>query len=324
VVFIGGLLYTAGMTFASNHDRKVADALPGHWVDRYLPVAARPFARLARLERPIGWWLLLIPCWWGLLLATIAQGGGVPNLWHGLLFLAGAIVMRAAGCTLNDIADRDFDAKVERTKARPIASGAVSVRQATVFLAVLCIAGLVILVQFNRFTVVLGASSLVIVAVYPFMKRVTYWPQAVLGLAFNWGALVGWSGETGNLAVAPLLLYLSGIGWTLAYDTIYAHQDKEDDILIGVKSTALKFGDRTLPWLLLFFALSLGLLEAALWLAGAGINSHIGVAGAALHAAWQLARFNANDSARCLALFRANRTYGLIIALGLLVDSLIR
>jgi 4-hydroxybenzoate polyprenyltransferase len=212
---------------------------------------------------------------------------------------------------------------VGRTRSRPIPSGQVSVRQAIVFLAILCLIGLAVLVQFNRFTITLGISSLAIVAVYPFMKRITHWPQAVLGLAFNWGALVGWSASHGSLSLAPLLLYAGGIAWTLAYDTIYAHQDKEDDALIGVKSTALKFGDRSIYWLALFFAASLALIDAAIWLAGGSLIAHVGVAGAALHAAWQLSRFDAGDPQRYLELFRSNRIFGLIIAIALLTDCLI-
>ena len=317
------LMYTARMSDVSKHDRPVADAVRGHWVDHYLPRGFRPYARLARLERPIGWWLLLLPCWWGLTLAQIANGGGLPNLWYGLLFLAGAIVMRGAGCTLNDIVDRDFDGKVERTRSRPIPSGQVSVIQAFTFLAILCLIGLLVLLQFNRFTIVLGASSLVIAAVYPFMKRITYWPQLVLGLAFNWGALMGWSSVNGSLSLPPVLLYLAGISWTLAYDTIYAHQDKEDDVLIGVKSTALKFGAASIYWLAGFFAAALILLDAAIWLAEGSLIAHIGVAGAALHATWQLSRFTADDADRCLYLFRSNRIFGLIILSSLVLDSLI-
>ena len=321
-------MYTAAMSDASGQDtaikdRRVADALPGHWADRVLPLTVRPYARLMRLERPIGWWLLLLPCWWGLALAQIALGGGVPNAWYALLFLIGAIVMRGAGCTLNDIADRNFDGQVERTRLRPIPSGAVSATQALVFLMGLCLLGLAVLVQFNAYTIAVGAASLAIVAVYPFMKRITYWPQAVLGLAFNWGALVGWSALHGSLSLAPVLLYAGGVAWTLAYDTIYAHQDKDDDILIGVKSTALKFGDRTLGWLAAFFAAALVLIDAAIWVAGGGLLAHVGVAGAALHAAWQIARFDQANAPLCLELFRSNRIFGLIITLGLLLDSLL-
>lgn len=302
----------------------VADAPAHNWVDRSMPAALRPYARLMRLDRSIGWWLLLLPCWWGLVLAQIANRGGVPNLWYGLLFLLGAIIMRGAGCTLNDIADRDFDAQVARTRSRPIPSGQVSVRAALVFLIVQCGLGLLILLQFNWTTVMFGAASLAIVAIYPFMKRFTYWPQVFLGLAFNWGALVGWSAVHGSLAWPAIFLYLGGIAWTLAYDTIYAHQDKEDDVLIGVKSTALKFGAASPWWIGGFFVLALLLIEASLWLAQARLLAHMGVAAAALHAAWQISRLDINDPQRCLKLFRSNREFGLLILIGLLLDTLTR
>jgi 4-hydroxybenzoate polyprenyltransferase len=303
---------------------RVADAAADNWVDRFLPLVARPYARLARLDRPIGWWLLLIPCWWGLALAQIAQGGGAPDWRFAAFFLIGAIVMRGAGCALNDIVDRDIDAQVARTRSRPIPSGQISVKAAAAFLAMLCVLGLAVLMQFNWFTVALGASSLVLAAIYPFMKRVTYWPQLFLGLAFNWGCLVGWSSVYGSLAAAPLLLYAGAISWTLAYDTIYAHQDKEDDALIGVKSTALKFGAATKPWLTGFFVAALILIDFALWLAGASIIAHIGVAGATLHGAWQVSKLDIADPANCLALFRSNRAFGLIVLTGLVIDCLTR
>jgi 4-hydroxybenzoate polyprenyltransferase len=324
---MGLLMYTAPMSEARSRvetpERRVADALPDHWADRALPQPLRPYARLMRLERPIGWWLLLIPCWWGLCLGQIANGGGLPSLWFAALFLVGAVIMRGAGCTLNDIADRNFDGRVERTRLRPIPSGQVSVAGAFAFLIVLCLLGLAVLLQFNWFTVFTGAASLAVVAVYPFMKRITYWPQAVLGLAFNWGALVGWTAVHGAISAAPLLLYAGGIAWTLAYDTIYAHQDKEDDALIGLKSTALRFGDATIWWLGLFFFLALALIDAAIWLAGGSLIAHLGIAGAAMHAAWQLARFEPANSARCLELFRSNRIFGLIITSSLFLDSLL-
>jgi 4-hydroxybenzoate polyprenyltransferase len=302
----------------------VADAPADNWVDRFMPPGFRPFARLMRLDRPIGWWLLLLPCWWGLTLAQIAGEGGVPKLWYGLLFLLGAIIMRGAGCTLNDIADRDFDAKVARTRSRPIPSGQVSVQAAFIFLILQCLLGLVILLQFNWTTVAIGAASLVIVAIYPFMKRFTYWPQVFLGLAFNWGALVGWSAIHDGLALPALFLYLGGISWTLAYDTIYAHQDKEDDVLIGVKSTALKLGSASAWWIGGFFVLALLFIEASLWLAHAHLLAHMGVAAAALHAAWQISRLEIDNPQRCLQLFRSNRDFGLFILLGLLLDTLIQ
>ena len=301
---------------------KIADAVKASWVD-LLPAVLMPYAQLMRLDRPIGWWLLLLPCWWGLALAQIADGGGGPDLWKAFLFLIGAIVMRGAGCTLNDIVDRDIDNKVERTRLRPLPAGLISLRSAFVFLAVQLLAGLLFLLQFNRFTIITAIASLAIVAVYPFMKRITYWPQVVLGFAFNWGALVGWTSVHSSISLAPILLYLGGVSWTLAYDTIYAHQDKDDDALIGVKSTALKFGDATIYWLVFFFTLALALIDASLWLVSAPLPAHIGVAGAAMHAAWQISRFDGNDSQICLKLFRANRLFGVIILLGLLIGNFI-
>ncbi len=312
------------MEKASTTDLHVVDAPPGNWVENWLPRGLVPYAQLMRLDRPIGWWLLLLPCWWGLLLGQIASGAGLLNgrllLWHGLLFLAGAIVMRGAGCTLNDIADRDFDAKVTRTKSRPIASGRVSRKQALVFLVLQLLVGLFILLQFNRFTVLLALASLLIVAIYPFMKRITHWPQAVLGLAFNWGALLGWSASHGSLSLPALLLYGGGIFWTLAYDTIYAHQDKDDDILIGVKSTALLFGANTKPWLGFFFAIAGLLIAASLYAVGAGWFAYTGLAAAALHGSWQTITFDYNNSNHCLKLFRANRMLGFLLATGLILD----
>lgn len=297
----------------------IADAAPQNWVTRYLPDAVQPYAQLMRLDRPIGWWLLLIPCWWGLALAHIAQSTP-PNMWYAFLFLVGSIIMRGAGCTINDIADRKFDAQVERTQNRPIASGRITVTQALIFLGAQLLAGLVILMQFNGYSIRLAICSLVIVAIYPFTKRFTYYPQVILGLAFNWGALIGWTAIHGSLSTAPVLLYVSGIFWTLAYDTIYAHQDKEDDILIGVKSTALKFGNTTPLFLIIFFATSLALILASCIIVQASWPAYVGIVIAALHAAWQVARFDGDESKLCLKLFKSNRTFGLIILLGLLTD----
>ncbi len=308
------------MNDASHH---IADAPPANWVERFWPVGLQPYAQLMRLDRPIGWWLLLLPCWWGLLLAQLAQGGGVPNLWYAALFAGGAIIMRGAGCTVNDLADRKIDAQVARTRLRPLPSGRLSVRQALVFLGLQTFAGLLILLQFNSYTVVLGASSLAIIAIYPFMKRITYWPQFVLGLAFNWGALVGWSAVYGGLGWPAMTLYVGGIFWTLAYDTIYAHQDKDDDILIGVKSTALMFGSSTRYWLAGFFALSLAMLDLSIWLVQASIIAHMGVAAAALQAVWQVIRFKPDDSDLCLKLFKSNRGFGLLITAFLLLDCIL-
>ena len=309
------------MTISSGQTH-IADAKPVNWVERYLPDVALPYAQLMRLDRPIGWWLLLLPCWWALVLGQIAAGGGLPNLWHAALFLVGAIVMRGAGCTLNDLADQKFDAMVERTRNRPLASGRVSRKQAIGFLAALSLIGLAVLLQFNWYSVVLGASSLLIVAIYPFMKRVTHWPQFVLGLAFNWGALIGWTATHASLLPEAVLLYGGGIAWTLAYDTIYAHQDKEDDVLIGVKSTALLFGANTKPWLAGFFGLAIFLMVLALRQVHAGPASYLGLAAAALHAAWQTTTFDHTNSNHCLKLFKSNRTFGLLFLAGLLLDTL--
>jgi 4-hydroxybenzoate polyprenyltransferase len=298
----------------------VADAVRGGWVDVWAPSWARPYLRLMRLDRPIGTWLLLWPCWWSIALAALATGT-YPNLWLIVLFGFGAVVMRGAGCTYNDIVDRDFDMRVARTRSRPIPSGQVSVAQAWAFAVALSLVGLAILLQFNLFAVGLGVASLGIVAIYPFMKRVTWWPQFFLGLAFNWGALLGWAAVLGRLDWAAVTLYVAGIFWTLGYDTIYAHQDKEDDALIGVKSTARLLGASTRPWLAAFFALATAFLALAGHLAGAGAVFYAGLGLSALHLAWQTATLDIDDPERCLKLFRANRDYGLIVFAAIAGDA---
>jgi 4-hydroxybenzoate polyprenyltransferase len=312
------------MTGKVTGGRRVADSVEGHWAERWLPEAVRPYARLARLERPIGWWLLLLPGWWSIALATIKHGGGLPDPRLLALFFVGAVLMRGAGCTFNDLVDRDVDAEVARTSGRPLPSGQVSPSGAVLFMLALGLAALLVLVQFNTFAIVLGLASAAPIAVYPFMKRITYWPQLFLGIAFNWGALLGWAAVTGSLASAPILLYAGGIAWTLAYDTIYAHQDKDDDLLIGLKSTALKFGATTPRWLLLFFALALLLIWFAGLLAGAGWVFTIGIVAAAFHAIWQLRQLDIADAGRCLMLFRSNRDFGLLVFAGAVVDSLMK
>jgi len=290
------------------------DIPSNHWIDRRAPRPLRPYLRLARWDRPIGTWLLLLPCWWGLALAS----PGWPDPWLFVLFAIGAIVMRGAGCTLNDIVDRDIDAQVARTAARPIPSGAVGVRGAGAFFLLQCLIGLAVLVQFNGFSIWVGIASLGLVAIYPFMKRITYWPQAVLGLAFNWGVLVGWSAVTADLGLAPLLLYAGGVCWTLAYDTIYAHQDKGDDVRVGVKSTALLFGHATKRWLLAFFGLALILILAAAAVAQAASPLlFLALAGAGAHALWQVVAVDLDDAGDCLAKFRSNRDFGLIVLAGI-------
>ena len=301
---------------------RVADST-GNWVDSLAPAWARPYLRLARLDRPIGSWLLLLPCWWSAGLAAVTAREQV-SLSHVVLFFIGAFAMRGAGCTWNDIVDRDLDAKVERTRSRPIPSGQVSVAAAAVFLGLQALVGLVVLLQFNRFAIAVGLSSLVIVAVYPFMKRFTYWPQIALGFAFSWGALMGWAAAFGRLDWPALVLYAGSIAWVIGYDTIYAHQDREDDALIGVKSTALLFGDSTKPVLAVFYTLAVVLLALAGAGARAGLVFAIGILAFAAHLAWQVRRLDINDPANCLAVFKSNRDAGLILFAALLLDAAVR
>ena len=301
----------------------VADAT-GNWVDTLAPAWSRPYLRLARLDRPIGSWLLLLPCWWSSALAAIAAHRAAPSVAHLALFFIGAFAMRGAGCTWNDIVDRDLDRSVERTRSRPIPSGQVSVFQAAIFLVLQSLVGLAVLLTFNVFTIALGIASLAIVAVYPFMKRITYWPQIVLGLAFSWGALMGWAALFGRLGTPPLLLYAGAIAWVIGYDTIYAHQDREDDALIGIKSTALLFGERTKPMLALFYAIAVVLIGAAGVSAGAGAIFGFGLLAFAAHLAWQVFRLDIGDPDRCLAVFKSDRHAGLILFAGLLADAALR
>jgi len=301
----------------------VADAT-GNWVDTIAPAWSRPYLRLARLDRPIGSWLLLLPCWWSVALAAIAAGSAAPSLAHIVLFFIGAFAMRGAGCTWNDIVDRDLDASVERTRSRPIPAGQVSVKQAFAFLALQALVGFLVLISFNGFTIALGIASLAIVAVYPFMKRITYWPQIVLGLAFSWGALMGWAAAFGRLDSPAFLLYAGAIAWVIGYDTIYAHQDREDDALIGIKSTALLFGERTKRMLSLFYGLAVLLIGAAGFSAGAGLVFALGLLAFAGHLAWQVVRLDIDDPDRCLALFKSDRDAGLILFAGMLLDAFVR
>src|SRR4029077_3071383 len=263
---------------------RVADAT-GNWVDSLAPAYSRPYLRLARLDRPIGSWLLLMPCWWSVALAGMHEGH-FPSLWHIILFFIGAFAMRGAGCTWNDLVDRDLDEKVERTRSRPIPSKQVTVAQATLFMLAQALVGLLVLIQFNRFTVITGLASLLVIVIYPFMKRITYWPQIFLGLAFSWGALMGWPAAFGRLDWAPLILYAGSICWVIGYDTIYAHQDREDDLLIGIKSTALLFGEQTPTMLASFYAAAVLLITAADLMAGGGLIFTLGLIAFAAHLAW--------------------------------------
>ncbi len=302
-------------------DHAIADAAPRNWVDRWAPSPLRPWLRLIRADRPAGVWLLLLPCWWSTALAAGAEGARGPNVWFLVLFALGAFVMRGAGCTYNDIVDRDYDARVARTRGRPIASGAISVRAAWVLLVALSFIGLAVLLQFNLFTILLGICSLAVVAAYPFAKRFTFWPQAVLGSAFSWGALMGWAAVFGRLDPPALLLYAGSIAWTIGYDTIYAHQDAEDDALLGLKSTALRFGEATRGWLTLFFGAAWLLIAAAGLTAGAGAIFMAGMVLAAAHLTWQVTTLDIHNSANCLTRFRANRDFGLIVFASMVADA---
>src|SRR5712672_3471811 len=302
---------------------RVADAT-GNWVDTRAPSWLRPYLRLSRLDRPIGSWLLLMPCWW-----SAALSAGVAHQLRPLpltiaLFFIGAFAMRGAGCTWNDITDRDLDAKDERTRSRPIPAGQVSVKQALVFLVAQALVGLAVLLQFNRFAVATGIASLLIVAVYPFMKRITWWPQVVLGLAFSWGALMGFAVTLGRIDLTALVLYAGSIAWVIGYDTIYAHQDAEDDALIGIKSTARLFGAATHRALIVFYTLAVVLIGAALVLGGARWPAWIGLIAFAVHLIWQIRRLDIGDPALCKRVFKSNRDAGLLLFAGLLVDAVMR
>ncbi|PTM98440.1 4-hydroxybenzoate octaprenyltransferase [Mycoplana dimorpha] len=301
---------------------RVADAPSDNWVYRVLPRSLWPYAQLARWDRPIGWQLLMWPCLWSAALAAnVARAASAYSLsqfaWHLVLFVVGSIAMRGAGCTYNDLVDHEIDKAVARTRSRPLPSGRVSRGQAKLFIGLQSLVGLLVLLQFNTFAVVLGIASLVIVAVYPFAKRFTDWPQFFLGLAFSWGALMGWAAQFGNVSLAAVALYAGAVVWTIGYDTIYAHQDKEDDALIGVRSTARLFGERTRPWLVVLYGLAVLLIAASFVLAGVGLLAYVGLAIAAALLAWQIVAVDIDDAEQCLALFKFNNVVGMIIFLGL-------
>ena len=300
----------------------VADAQSGNWVDRFAPDWLKPYARLARWDRPIGFWLLFWPCAFALGLAAVAVPGAGFDIRALALFFIGAVAMRGAGCTFNDIVDTDIDKQVERTRSRPIPSGQVTEKQAWMFLVAQSLIGALVLVQFNWLTIALGVASLALVAIYPFMKRITWWPQLFLGLAFSWGALIGWTSQTGSLGIAPILLYVGCIVWTIGYDTFYAMQDIEDDALIGVKSTARLFGDKARPIIGVLYAAALLCWLAAGWLAGASFVFVLLMVVPAAILAWQVLTLRAGDGRDGLAKFKANHWVGLASTLVLLAEAL--
>jgi 4-hydroxybenzoate polyprenyltransferase len=307
---------------------RVHDAPSNNWVYRVLPRPLWPYAQLARWDRPIGWQLLLWPCFWSAALAAnVAATFGTFSpgrfVLHLILFFIGAVAMRGAGCTYNDIVDHDIDMEVARTRSRPLPSDRVTRLQAKIFMVLQALAGFIVLLQFNGFSIFLGVFSLIFVAVYPFAKRFTDWPQFFLGLAFSWGAVMGWSAEFGTLGLAPIVLYLAAIAWTVGYDTIYAYQDKEDDELIGVRSTARRFGEHPRPWLFGLYGLTVLLLFASFAIAGAGLLAYVGLLVAAVMLFYQILVLDIHDAAQCLALFKFNNRVGLIVFGGLCAALLV-
>ncbi len=303
---------------------RVSDAPSNNWVYRILPRSLWPYAQLARWDRPIGWQLLMWPCFWSAALAAnVAKSLGEFSwgllLFHLFLFFAGSVAMRGAGCTYNDLVDHRIDMAVARTRSRPLPSGRVSRTQAKTFIVLQALVGLAVLLCFNAFSIALGIASLIFVAIYPFAKRFTHWPQFFLGLAFNWGALMGWAGQFGSLSISPVLLYVGAIAWTIGYDTIYAHQDKEDDVSVGIGSTALLFGAKTHGWLIGLYGTALLFLVLAFATAGVNILAYSGLAIAALMLIRQIVVLDIDNVAQCLALFKSNNRVGVLVFIGLML-----
>lgn len=304
-------------------DGRVRDATDANWVDRFCPAWSRPWLRLSRADRPIGTWLLLVPCWWGIALAALYVGWEMNDLWLIVSCAIGAFLMRGAGCTWNDYTDREIDGQVERTRSRPLPSGQVSPTGALMWMVVQALLAFMILLTFNTMAIWFGIASLLLVAIYPYAKRFTWWPQVFLGLAFNYGVLLMWVAKTGGIGLPPVYLYFAGIIWTLHYDTIYAHQDREDDALIGVRSTALLFGEGTQQVLWVFSAVIPIFAALAVIIAGGGLVALMGVVGFVVHLAWQIRSLDIDDPAQCLLLFRANLWAGLVLLIGMVIDTVI-
>jgi 4-hydroxybenzoate polyprenyltransferase len=305
----------------AGHTTGFTDIDRQHWSLRYLPPWVRPYGRLARWDRPIGIWLLVFPCWWSVALATAPNWGNMAG-WMAI-FAVGALAMRGAGCTWNDIVDRKVDARVERTRGRPLPSGEVKLHQAVIWMVLQSLVGVAILFKLNKFAGGVALASLLLVAIYPTMKRLTSWPQVVLGLAFNWGALVGYASITGTLSWAAAALYAGGVAWTLVYDTIYAMQDQRDDAVIGVKSTARRFADAPRRWLALFAVLALALWAAAGALAPLGILYFALLIAVAADFTWQIATLKPADQADCLRKFKGNARVGWLLLTGIILGHLL-
>ncbi len=317
---------------SENTTGRVADSVDGNWVDRHAPPWSRPYLRLSRADRPIGSWLLLLPCWWSLPLAimTTSTASILGTIWIALACAIGAILMRGAGCSWNDFADRKLDAEVRRTRSRPLPSGQVTPIHALIWMVIQALLAFALLLTFNPFTIVLGIAALIPVAFYPFAKRVSWWPQIFLGIAFNWGALLAWAAIAGKISPGALLLYAAGIFWTLFYDTIYAHQDREDDGLIGIRSTARLLGAHTKFWLAGFAVAAVLLMVMAITIA---LIPHtdlkvvlIALGGAivfGIHLTWQLVKLDISNPDNCLMLFRANRDAGILPVVFFAVAALV-
>jgi 4-hydroxybenzoate polyprenyltransferase len=304
-----------------NLPRGFTDIHKSAWIDAWLPRWFRPYARLMRLDRAIGTWLLLLPCWWSLALAEPQPG--FPHTLYMILFAIGAVVMRGAGCVINDLYDRELDAKVERTRIRPLVTGEISVTKAVIFLKILLLIGLGVLLMFNKLTIILALTSMVLVVTYPLMKRITWWPQLFLGLTFNWGALLGWSAVRGNIELPAVALYLAGICWTLAYDTIYAHQDKRDDAIAGIKSTALLLGDQSRGWVAAFYALAVFLIGISGYSVHLGYSFYIFLGVASVIEMIDLMRWKMDDPESCMQRFRHNRDFGLLVFIGFALGQIV-
>lgn len=306
------------------------DASAKQWVYSFLPCSLWFYAQLARWDRPIGWKLLMWPCFWSTTMAFFSYEQFSQSflsivgcwVWYLFLFFLGSVAMRGAGCTWNDLVDQKIDSQVERTRSRPLPTGQVSRLQAKIFILVQCLIGLGVLLQFNMFSFFLGISSLVAVALYPFMKRITYWPQFFLGIAFNWGALMGWAVVHGSLSWAPIMLYIGSILWTIGYDTIYAHQDKEDDVIVGVRSTALLFGEVTKRALVFLYGGFVLLVGLAFYLAQVPMISFLGLFVAGIHMFLQIKAIDIDNSSQCLELFKSNSLVGFLIFAGLVCGSI--